>query len=124
MELERERITIVYLFKSNVNSFVVSSSNHVFDAIHHSAYVNFCLLASRFHEFLKLENEIGNITRQEAVSMVSAFYYSFMFCNTVYLSLISFSFFLFLHMDVFMLLQFFYSGSSPLPGCTTRALCS
>jgi hypothetical protein len=24
----------------------------------------------RFHEFLKLENEIGNITRQEAVSMV------------------------------------------------------
>ncbi|THF97559.1 hypothetical protein TEA_013458 [Camellia sinensis var. sinensis] len=26
----------------------------------------------RFHEFLKLENEIGNITRQEAVSMVVA----------------------------------------------------
>ncbi|KAG5041150.1 hypothetical protein JHK85_013626 [Glycine max] len=26
----------------------------------------------RFHEFLKLENEIGNITRQEAVSMVIA----------------------------------------------------
>lgn len=24
----------------------------------------------RFHEFLKLQNEIGNITRQEAVSMV------------------------------------------------------
>jgi multisite-specific tRNA:(cytosine-C5)-methyltransferase len=24
----------------------------------------------RFHEFLKLENEVGNITRQEAVSMV------------------------------------------------------
>ncbi|GFP93129.1 tRNA (cytosine(34)-c(5))-methyltransferase [Phtheirospermum japonicum] len=27
---------------------------------------------ARFHEFLKLENEIGNITRQEAVSMVIA----------------------------------------------------
>ncbi|KAK1370949.1 tRNA (Cytosine(34)-C(5))-methyltransferase [Heracleum sosnowskyi] len=27
-------------------------------------------LLERFHEFLKLENEIGNITRQEAVSMV------------------------------------------------------
>lgn len=24
----------------------------------------------RFHEFLKLENEVGNMTRQEAVSMV------------------------------------------------------
>ena len=31
----------------------------------------------RFHEFLKLENEIGNITRQEAVSMVGHFIYSF-----------------------------------------------
>lgn len=31
----------------------------------------------RFHEFLKLENEIGNITRQEAVSMVGYFLYSF-----------------------------------------------
>ncbi|RWW46895.1 hypothetical protein BHE74_00047157, partial [Ensete ventricosum] len=28
------------------------------------------LLNSRFHEFLKQENEVGNITRQEAVSMV------------------------------------------------------
>jgi len=27
----------------------------------------------RFHEFLKLENEIGNITRQEVVSMVGQF---------------------------------------------------
>lgn len=31
----------------------------------------------RFHEFLKLENEIGNITRQEAVSMVGHFICSF-----------------------------------------------
>jgi len=30
----------------------------------------FLCLTFRFHEFLKLENEIGNITRQEAVSMV------------------------------------------------------
>ncbi|XP_057431487.1 uncharacterized protein LOC130724305 isoform X2 [Lotus japonicus] len=29
----------------------------------------------RFHEFLKLENELGNITRQEAVSMVGEFTY-------------------------------------------------
>lgn len=35
------------------------------------------LLNSRFHEFLKQENEVGNITRQEAVSMVGI---SFMLC--------------------------------------------
>lgn len=29
------------------------------------------LCVPRIHEFLKLENEIGSITRQEAVSMVS-----------------------------------------------------
>lgn len=34
------------------------------------AIVNLALRNCRFHEFLKLENEIGNITRQEAVSMV------------------------------------------------------
>lgn len=28
---------------------------------------------NRFHEFLKQENEVGNITRQEAVSMVCNF---------------------------------------------------
>lgn len=34
----------------------------------------FCPIALRFHEFLKQENEIGNITRQEAVSMVGQLY--------------------------------------------------
>lgn len=36
----------------------------------------------RFHKFLKLENEIGNITRQEAVSMVGRLN-SWGFCNNV-----------------------------------------
>lgn len=36
----------------------------------------------RFHEFLKLENEIGNITRQEAVSMVG-WLNCWGFCNNI-----------------------------------------
>lgn len=49
----------------------------------------------RFHEFLKIENEIGNITRQEAVSMVlkfhnvldwSLYYYHLMFSRSFLLT--------------------------------------
>ena len=48
-----------------------------------SFYDFFCILYTnfaRFHEFLKLENEIGNITRQEAVSMVGTPHDIHFFC--------------------------------------------
>lgn len=39
---------------------------------HDSEVVTPFFCVTRIHEFLKLENEIGSITRQEAVSMVSS----------------------------------------------------
>ena len=40
--------------------------------VHDSKAVMPFFHVNRIHEFLKLENEIGSITRQEAVSMVSS----------------------------------------------------
>ena len=39
-----------------------------------NSYFHVLSIVLRFHEFLKQENEIGNITRQEAVSMVGQLY--------------------------------------------------
>jgi len=46
-------------------------------------------LSLSFHEFLKRENEVGNITRQEAVSMVGTWFFFSGMCYTIYVLYIS-----------------------------------
>lgn len=89
------------------------------------------LLDFRFHEFLKQENEVGNITRQEAVSMVCI---KFLCCSSL-CWLLSYSFLFIVYCDQdfhtlalhniwFYSTDFFcfsFPGTSTFLGCSSRS---
>lgn len=87
--------------------------NSIVNTLAHPNLLNMFMLSfliSRFHDFLKQENEIGNITRQEAVSMVCNLWFYPLLLHSIYDAN---AFFLVLHI-----------GTSIVLGCTSRSFCS